>query len=218
MQQAASFEPAHLICVGPFATAVKQELLGMRNDITATEVVDDTFPLPSSWPISRLHVLVSWRPVPTLCELLNQISFEQRRPFLPVIQDLTALRLGPIVKPGEGPCWHCWMTRLRQHSGWTKERTSLLQYYATHPAAGPQGFLQPYVMMTAARIAQTINDFDSSEAVPGFVWQVDMLTRQIITSTVVGVHDCSWCGLGRPKKTRSVEGFLQQLSYLSEGN
>jgi bacteriocin biosynthesis cyclodehydratase domain-containing protein len=218
MPREASFRPVHLICVGPFAEAVNQEFETMRNDIIGTEVVDDTFPLPSTWPASRVNVLVSWRPVPSLCELLNQVSYDLHCPFVPVIQDLTAIRLGPIVVPGQGPCWHCWITRWRQHSGWTKERTSLLQYYAAHPEAGPQGYLEPFVTMAAVRIAQTITNIDSDDALPGSVWQVDMMTRQIATATVVGVHDCSWCGLGKPRLTRSVAGLQQELSYLNVGH
>lgn len=206
--------PLHVLSVGPFGRKVASYLAALRSDITDTTVVDGIVPLPSTWPSARLMILVSWRPVPDLCELLNQLSHEWQRPFLPVIQDLTAIRLGPLVLPGRGSCWNCWVTRWRQHSGWTKERASLWRYYAEHPSAGPLGYLEPFALITAARIAQTVAAFDSSTATPGHIWQIDMMTRQVATSTVVGVHDCPLCGLGRSKTTRSFAAMHKELEYL----
>jgi bacteriocin biosynthesis cyclodehydratase domain-containing protein len=210
----ASLPSVHLLSCGPFGEAVGRYLKTIREDMAYTHVIDDMLPLPSTWPEARINVLAAWRPVPDLCELLNQLSHERRRPFLPVIQDLTALRFGPLVIPGRGACWNCWVTRWRQHSGWTKERESLLRYYATHPCDGPAGYLEPFALMAAARISQTMSAVDSCIAIPGCVWQIDVLTRQVDTSTVVGVHDCSWCGLGRPKATRTFADMRKELTYL----
>jgi bacteriocin biosynthesis cyclodehydratase domain-containing protein len=204
----------HLLSVGPFGEAVGSYLKTIRDDIAQTSVIDNTVPLPATWPDARLHVLVAWRPVPDLCELLNQLSHEWQRPFFPVIQDLTAIRFGPIVVPGRGACWKCWVTRWHQHSGWTKERASLLSYYASHSSVGPAGYLEPFALMTAVRIAQTVTAVDSATATPGSLWQIDMLTRQVTGSIVVGVHDCRWCGLGRPKATRSFAEMQKELKYL----
>lgn len=215
MMPVESFAPAHLICVGPFARAIAQYLKMVCPLVTETHV-DDTVPSPSTWPNARLNVLVAWRPVPDLCDLLNRISYELRRPFLPVIQDLAVLRVGPIIAPGHGPCWHCWITRWRQHSGWTKERSSVLDYYRAHRTAGPQGYLEPFAKMAATLIAQTMASIESSTAIPGYIWQIDMITRSVSTAVVVGVHDCSWCGLGRPKETRSFAALQEQLSFLAE--
>jgi len=59
-----------------------------------------------------------------------------------------------------------------------------------------------------------VEALDAGEALPGQVWQIDMINRKITTSTVVGVHDCPRCGLHRPGPTRSHAEMQQALAYL----
>lgn len=204
----------HLLSVGPFGHSVGNYLRIFRDDVHVTPVNDNTIPLPDTWPDSRIIAVAAWRPVPTLCELLNQLSFERYCPFLPLILDSSILRLGPIVSPGNGACWNCWVRRSHQHSAWPKEQSALLQHYASYPDFGPQGYLEPFAMMGAAKITEAINSLDSSTAIPGHIWQIDMLTRKIATSTVVGIHDCPRCGLHRPVATRSFAEMQRGLAYL----
>ena len=209
-----SREPLHLLSVGPFGGAVARYLRALRVDICETHVVNNSILQPDTWPITRMNILAAWRPVPKLCELLDEHSHRQRRPFIPLVMDSTALRLGPIVVPGGGSCWECWMRRSRQHENWPKERAALLQYYATHPDTGPKGYIEPFAMMGAARLAQTIDALDLSNATPGQIWEIDVMTRRITVGKVIGVHGCSRCGLARPDSTRSVAQMQQELHYL----
>jgi bacteriocin biosynthesis cyclodehydratase domain-containing protein len=213
-QDTATNNPVHVLSVGPFGRSVLRHLRSLRNDLTETDVVDNLVPLPSTWPVARMVALASWRQVPDLCELLNQVSFETRRPFIPVMQDSTAIRLGPVVVPGSGACWNCWMTRWRQHSGWTKERMSLLRHYSAHPEEGPRGYLESFAAMAAIRVSEVITALDQGCVVPGHIWQIEVLTGEITTGTAIGVHDCPWCGLGKPKQARSVSGLQEELAYL----
>jgi bacteriocin biosynthesis cyclodehydratase domain-containing protein len=193
---------------------VVRHLRSLRNDVVDTDVSDNLFPLPATWPASRMMALVSWRPILELSEMLNEISHARRISFIPAIQDLTAIRIGPIVLPGSGPCWNCWITRWRQHSGWTQERMALSQHYATHPEAGPGGYLESFAGMTACRLTEVIGSVDSNEARPGSIWQVEMLTGEVSTGLVTGVHDCPFCGLGRSRSARSVGELKTSLAYL----
>jgi bacteriocin biosynthesis cyclodehydratase domain-containing protein len=213
-QSTSAVSPVHLLSAGPFGRAVVRNLKSLRGDVVDTDVSNNLFPLPSTWPASRLLALVSWRPVMELSEMLNEISHERRIPLIPAIQDLTAIRIGPIILPGRGPCWNCWIARWRQHSGWTHERTSLSRHYATHPEAGPAGYLESFAAMTACRLSQVIASVDSNEARAGSIWQVEMLTGETSTAFVIGVHDCPCCGLRRPKSTRSVAELQTSLAYL----
>jgi bacteriocin biosynthesis cyclodehydratase domain-containing protein len=209
-----SINPVHVLSVGPFGQAVVRHLDSLGTDLIHTDIACNLLPLPSAWPAARIVALVSWRPVSDLCELLNEFSHDSRIPFVPVVQDLTAIRVGPIIVPGSGPCWHCWTTRCRQHSGWTKERMSLSQHYSSHPQDGPRGYLEGFAAMAANRLTDAISVLDAKAATPGSVWQIDILTGEITTSRVIGVHDCRWCGLGKPKETRSAIELREALSYL----
>lgn len=214
IQQEVALNPVHVLSAGPFGRAVARHLHSLRGDLAHTDVADNLVPLPSTWPAARIRVLVTWRPAAGLCELLNQFSYETQRSFIPVMQDLTAIRVGPIVMPGNGPCWHCWITRWRQHSGWVKERMALTQYYSSHPQDGPRGYLEPLAAMAAIRLDEVIAAVDAETAVPGYIWQIDVLTGEINAGIVVGVHDCRWCGLSKPKETRAVAELRQELRDL----
>jgi bacteriocin biosynthesis cyclodehydratase domain-containing protein len=131
-----------------------------------------------------------------------------------LVLDSAVLRLGPIVAPGGGGCWNCWARRSRQHAAWPNEQSALAQHYASQPDSGPKGFLEPFAMMGAARIGYAIEALDSSTPIGGYVWQIDLITRKVTTSTVVGIHDCRRCGLHRPAATRSFAEMQQTLAYL----
>lgn len=210
-------KPVHLLSVGAFGHAVGDYLKTFRSDIEVTSVRNNVIPLPETWPDSRVNVVAAWRAVPTLCELLDQLSHKWLRPFVPLILDSPVLRLGPIVSPGNGCCWNCWIRRRRQHATWPDEQLALTEHYAAHAESGPRGYLEPFAMMGAARIAHAIDALDaldSSAPIAGHVWQIDLVTRKVTCSTVVGIHDCARCGLHRLAATRSFAEMQHALARL----
>src|SRR5215467_1499474 len=98
----------HVLSIGPFGHAVAGYLKNFSSDVAETAARGNSLPLPETWPSSRMNILASWRPAPSLCELLEDVSFSCSRPFIPLIQDSIYLRLGPVVIPGGGCCWTCW--------------------------------------------------------------------------------------------------------------
>jgi bacteriocin biosynthesis cyclodehydratase domain-containing protein len=214
MEPSKSIQPVHLLSVGTFGQAATTYLRGLRADIVETVVSNDVVPLPELWPSARAMFIVAWRPVPHLCELLDDLSYTWQRPFVPVILDSTILRLGPVVIPGRGSCWGCWAQRFKQHAERPAEQAALWLYYASHVDSGPRGYLEPFALMAASRMAQVIDAIDSSTAPAGSTWEIDMMTRVITTGTVVGVHDCPRCGLHRTPSTRSFAVMREELAYL----
>jgi len=206
-------EPVLVVSVGPFGGAVARHLRALRPD-TAQMAVEGDPGSDLAWPPARLIVLAAWRPVPDLCERLDGFSHERRRPFVPAIADGATLSLGPVVVPGAAGCWRCWIQRTCQHAAGQNRRPALWQHYAQHAGDGPEGYLEPFALMAAARLSATVEALDAGEALPGQVWQIDMINRKITTSTVVGVHDCPRCGLHRPGPTRSHAEMQQALAYL----
>lgn len=212
--QGKSSAPPHVLSIGSFGRAVAGYLRALRPDLVETSVFDDTIALPAVWPHSCAIIVVSWRPVPHFCELMDELSFAWGRPFIPVILDSTMLRIGPVVIPRRGSCWGCWARRYTQHDSWREERRALLEYYASHPDAGPRGYLEPFAMIGASRLAMILAALDGSPTPAGQIWQVDMITRETAQGTVVGIHDCPKCGLHRPAAERGVSLLRSDLAYL----
>jgi bacteriocin biosynthesis cyclodehydratase domain-containing protein len=209
-----SLAPPHVLSVGSFGRAVARYLRAFRTDLVETVVTGDTITLPPVSHQSCAVIIASWRPVPHFCELLDDLSFTCRRPFVPVILDSTIVRIGPVVIPGRGSCWSCWARRYTQHDTWREERHVLLDHYASQPTAGPQGYLEPFAMIGASRLASLLNKLTDSNSPAGDIWQIDVITREIATGTVVGVHDCPRCGLHRSAAKRGSTSMRRDLAYL----
>jgi bacteriocin biosynthesis cyclodehydratase domain-containing protein len=207
-------QPLHLLSVGAFGKAVGRHLKNLRSDVVETVVTGDIVPMPEVWPKYRLSIVASWRPDPNLCAMMEELSYESQRPLIPLIVESTVLRLGPVVVPGQGSCWSCWIQRIQQHSDWREAQSSLLDYYANHPEAGPRGYLEPFAGIAAARLTEVIEDLDSSGKGAGYVWEIDMMSREIETRTAIGIHDCPRCGLHKNAPTRSYSDLQQDLGYL----
>jgi bacteriocin biosynthesis cyclodehydratase domain-containing protein len=206
--------PVNVLAVGPFGRAVARYLSTFLAPIVETVLVQEQLPAEEDFSRARVHVVAAWRPVPLLCELLDQFIHREPRPFIPLILESAMLRLGPVIVPGSGSCWNCWMKRSSQHAQWPKDQATVLQHYSAHPEAGPKGYLEPFALLGALRIKQTIEALDSATAVPGSIWEIDTITRRTASSVVVGIHDCPRCGLHRYAPTRSVAEMQEQLTYL----
>lgn len=204
----------HILSAGAFGHAVASHLASIRADVSETVVAGNVVPLPETWPPSRMNVLASWRPAPALCELLEQEAFSRTLPFIPLMLDSTALRLGPVVLPGEGCCWMCWAKRWKHHAEWPEAHAALMAHYGATPEAGPKGYLEPFALLAAARLSELIEDVDSLKASGGYIWQIDMMTREITTSIALGFHNCPRCGLHRDATQRSYATLRQDLAYL----
>lgn len=220
MSQNNSLKPVHVFTVGKYGMAMAKYLKMISQDIVETPVVGDIIPLPEVWPDSRATVVLSWRPVPTLCEYADEISHLTKRPFIPVIQDANELQVGPVVIPGHGSCWRCWVKRGRQRSEWPEAKFAVLQHYANHPASGPVGFLDSFALIAAARVKAFLDCLESQPEIAGSVWQINVLSRAIVSTKVVGTHGCPQCGISTIAAIRTIAAIQQQLAYLwtqSEG-
>jgi bacteriocin biosynthesis cyclodehydratase domain-containing protein len=207
--------PIHALWMGPFGGSVVSHLQSLCPDVIPREVVHNE--TDDCGTAARADILVTSRPARMLCMQINETSHRLRRPFLSVVQDSTALRVGPLTLPGKGACWKCWDTRERQHSRWTRGKDSLTNYYSTEPNAGPRGYLEPIARMAAVRVAQIISTLDAGTAAAGYVWEMDIFTLETTEAFVVGVHDCPFCGLNRPRTSRHTDE-MEKLCHLWREN
>jgi bacteriocin biosynthesis cyclodehydratase domain-containing protein len=173
-----------VVWVGPFGKAVADDLAALQPNCY---VRSPSEPLTAS----QLLLLAAWRPVSALCKRLNLLSHDWRIPFIPLIAESATLRLGPVVIPGAGACWECFVTRYAQHDRHTEERSALWRYYDAHPDDGPKGYLRPLAMMAAVRLSQVIDAVESGGLSGGYMWSLNIPRRQSLSSTVVPVHGCA---------------------------
>jgi bacteriocin biosynthesis cyclodehydratase domain-containing protein len=206
--------PIHLLLVGTFAKAVSDYIKTIRTDTYETVVTDDNALDLGPCSTARVNVVVAWHPVSRLCEKIDKVSRSAERPFIPVILDSINLRLGPVLIPGTATCWSCWERRSLQRSRHPDVERVLWKFYESHTGVGPKGYLEPFALMAAARLMSFIEQLDRSVALPGYIWQINMLTREVLTGTLVGVDDCPNCGLHRPPEKRGYDQMQQDLQFL----
>ena len=202
-----------ILTVGTFGSAVAKHLVPLFP--TSHESAWNGS-LPGELECSNkedIQVLIAWRPVPRLCEFLDEASHRCGNVFIPLIVDSPTLRLGPIIVPRTSSCWRCWSLRAMQHSEFPRERAALLEYYASDAQNGPAGYLEPFAMMAAAKLAETIRTCRCSpDTRAGEIWQMDMFTRDVSTGRLMGIDDCTRCGLGRNPELRTFSELQRAFS------
>ncbi|HUK18059.1 MAG TPA: TOMM precursor leader peptide-binding protein [Bryobacteraceae bacterium] len=203
----------HVISAGPFGRAVARHLRQLLPGLGETPWDGETPPPPGGWPEVRVQILAAWRPVPALCDALDAASRARQIPFIPLVLDCTDMRLGPVILP-EGPCWQCWVMRARQNVPSSRQEAALLRYYEDHPHAGPRGYLEPFAMMGAAQISQTVSACRQGSVTPGWIWQLNVFTGEIKTGRLIGLDGCPRCGLGRPAEGRTYVEVRERLAHL----
>ena len=206
----------HVVSVGMFGRAVAKYLKTLFSNMQVTIWDGGDLSDCEQWPDCILHVLAAWRPVRSLCEFMDELSYERGRPFIPLILDSPVLRFGPVIVPNVSGCWHCWDMRLRQHTISLRERSALLEFYETNPQSGPAGYLEPFAMIGAAQIARITQS--SMDRAAGQIWQMNLFTRHVSTGRLVGIDGCGRCGLSRPLEDRTYYEAKDSLSFLWTGH
>ncbi|WZX99234.1 TOMM precursor leader peptide-binding protein [Bacillus sp. FSL W7-1360] len=211
-------KPIHIIAVGKFGLEVATQIEKRVGHTVVTEMPERLPLLPSDrFPVARLHILASWKPVSSLSKMMDNLSFAWNVPWIPIVLNHPQLQIGPVVTPKEGPCFHCYEKRVLQHSPFPGHIHAMHHYYDQTPTAGPKGYVRAFAGWSASHILYidsilTIGDEDVS----GCLWQMDVLTRESCRSLVVGVHGCPRCGLGRSEKDRSVDQLMIDMERVSE--
>jgi bacteriocin biosynthesis cyclodehydratase domain-containing protein len=191
--------------IGSFGVAVMSYLASFHDVNSAPDDVLER---------SRVGILASWRPVTELCKEHDRRSHETGEPFIPIILEARTLTVGPVVVPGHGGCWHCWLERQIQHAAGGHARAAVSEMYDRDASVGPKGYLEAFALVAAAQASLFMGAIEDGEDIGGQLWQLDLLTRRITTSRLVGCDGCPRCGLGRPPATRTVLQLRQSLTHL----
>jgi bacteriocin biosynthesis cyclodehydratase domain-containing protein len=193
-------------------TYVNQLLPGA--DLITTHAVNPIAPLFQSEHV----VLAGGRPAPVLCEQLDNLVAITGITFIPALIQSDVLRIGPVIAPDCPGCWTCWERRARQHSTSIEEDAALSNFYR-QASPGPKGFLPALAALAAARITEIINSTSRCATFSGRTWEMDLLTRTLSQTDLIGVDDCRRCGLHRPAKSRTFAQMRRELyPYLAPAN
>jgi bacteriocin biosynthesis cyclodehydratase domain-containing protein len=121
---------------------------------------------------------------------------------------------GPIADRKNGGCWNCWELRRRQHGDHIEEKLARNRFYDENEKAEPRGYLEPFAIIAAAKLAEVIGVGAKVERFRGMGWEVDMISLIVSEFRVVGVHGCRFCGLDRVSRSRTIGALLDEVGYL----
>jgi len=146
-----------------------------------------------------------WRPWPALCGRSDELAFEYRCPWLPIIMDHPHLRVGPLVVPGHGACFSCFAARQAQHDDQRTASAAVLQAYDLDGRLGPQGYLCHHARLAAALAHVVLGRLgETSGSVAGQVVSANVLGSGFRTHRVAARPGCSRCGRARHRGDSDV--------------
>jgi bacteriocin biosynthesis cyclodehydratase domain-containing protein len=198
--------------MGAFGAAVAAELAAAVAPV-ATRTGSGAPPDADAVAAVSAVAVVAGRPVPAIAERVDELAFQTRVPWLPILIESGVLRIGPVIVPGFGACYRCFRHRLRQHAAAPPVEAALDRHYRTSTADEPYGHL-PGTAVLAAVVAAGILARTAADPVgeAGRVRQRDLATGRLTDGRVVGVHGCPRCGLHRDERGRSSTDLFRAMS------
>lgn len=185
--------PTHVLWTGDFGERVAAHLTSatgcpaLRADVQGRRTAE--------WPHTGLRLVATWRPEEALFAQVARLHSATRTPWLPVIHEYPLIRIGPLVVPGAGPCYRCYLRRRSQHDRGSAAAQALRASAAADPRHGVTGFTEGQTMIAASLALDLIVRHQTAAAGrAGQVLFYNVLTRSLIADTVVRVHGCGECG------------------------
>jgi len=174
--------PLALVAAGDFGHRVMRLLAqafpGSR------EVAAADLPAAFSQEVTAIVVAVP-RPAWALCERADELAYRHRKPWLPVVMEHPALRVGPLVRPPSGPCFACYRARRRQHDTERAASAVLEAAYDADASLTPYGYLPHHARLAAAVATRFLTRRET-----GRVFAIDVLSSHSGTHQVISCHDC----------------------------
>jgi bacteriocin biosynthesis cyclodehydratase domain-containing protein len=135
--------------------------------------------------------VASWRRHEPELDELDDACWRAGVPWSRAVLDERWLFGGPLVVPGRGACYRCFVGRCLSHHAAPERELVVRRAYQADPALGPRGFTAPAVGMAAGLLAA---DATAGPEAAGRVVRVDLVTAETTDSRVVRVHGCDRCG------------------------
>jgi bacteriocin biosynthesis cyclodehydratase domain-containing protein len=146
----------------------------------------------------------------------NRFCVDNEVHFFPVVLQNLVGYLGPLVVPGESPCFECLIARQNSHwDDWTTARAVEEEAFATQPVAAAHPALSAMIGDLAA--LELLKFYGGG--LPG--WQVGSLIEvrpmvpALTTRRVLKVPRCTVCSPMNERSSASVEKFSLQAPGLN---
>jgi len=181
-----------IIGAGPFGERTARLLLETRVDgvrVAASDVMQ-------AFSLARQAVVIAmWRTEPMLLDRAEHLSRLHGLPWLPIVMEYRAIRIGPLVA-GDSACFRCYQRRREQHDVQPDVTAALQQASANDRSFGPQGFLPHHTRMAAMLACEMLRPLDRRPGGidAGHVATIRIPGDRIRVNEVVRCYDCDRCG------------------------
>lgn len=202
-----------VLCVeGSFGRSVANDLESYGFEVSDVYIDGATRATEIPFASGDVVVLISSKPLPSLCSDLDRIASSGAFIFLALTLYGNYIQVGPLVRRCCECCWTCFQTRLTHQRGESDVRKATTNYYEDSEATGPQGFLRSFSLLSAARLAQVLCDLDLTTN-RDEVWQLSLDTGTTEIGSPLGLHGCSRCGMQRVEETRTIDPLSSVVSH-----
>ncbi|ANB62127.1 hypothetical protein [Anoxybacteroides amylolyticum] len=156
-----------------------------------------------------LYMVISEHLCVDLCKYIDNISRNYKKYFLPIVMDHPYLTVGPFVQYSQGACYHCYYGRFMQHNPAPHVTRALEKHYRECIGKGPKGYHPLDAAIVSNWLIYSVkNSFNHFQ---GKLWRMNLVSRESVTSKVIGIHGCKRCGSKKDEKTRSYFALLNRL-------
>ncbi|NHC47574.1 hypothetical protein [Motilibacter aurantiacus] len=182
----------HAIALDDFGTEFGRHLAGGF----AVEVMsgDDAWAGSATWPPARVRVVASADEALGLLELVDELSFGWRQPWLPVTRFAPGLRVGPLIVPGRSACFGCF-------------RRTAPSPAASLPSPGLIEDVTRAVTLAAAPLEAALSTVGLAQEA-GLVRRLDPDGTAVVHGPVEGVPGCPRCRPGERLLPEQAPGAL----------
>ncbi|MDH2392158.1 TOMM precursor leader peptide-binding protein [Streptomyces sp. HNM0663] len=186
-------EPTHVLWTGTFGRSVADHL--SRTAGWRSSPADVHGRRSAEWPPAAFRVVALWRHESALLARVARLHAAWGTAWLPVVQEYPVIRVGPLVVPGEGSCYSCYLRRRAQHDQGRPVTQALETAFDAAPENGVTGYTDAQALIAAGVTADLVSRHLTERTVaPGHVVFYNVLTRSLFADTVLGVHGCPECG------------------------
>ena len=195
-----------LDAIGTFGASVAHVLRLYLPTLAVTYSPEMGCILDAPLSTAAIHILAVAAPSLADADKFTRVSYAGPSITIPLVLQSHSLWLGPVMGPRRGPCWSCAMRRYNQQGQHTE-----IKHLPSEDLE--DSFPNPLPLASSA-ILHLIHLSRLALSPVGFVWRMDLKTREIVGCRIVGIHRCARCGLGRKGWEISTKQMSESLSFL----
>jgi bacteriocin biosynthesis cyclodehydratase domain-containing protein len=200
-----------LFSEGAFGAAVAEHITNIVSAVRVLPLVASAESFEALVRGADFVGIALWRRYPNEADRLDAACAREGIPWSSVVLEGTHIQCGPLVTPGQGPCYACYRKRWLTHLPFPEREQTLDATYAKDPGLGIRGFTPSSVRIAAAALLLDGEEFERAQ---GRLRQIDLIHCSMEESRVVRVHGCPRCS----RQTAPGERYVSKLVEALRGN